>query len=521
LRAMKSRWGSCAYKKGLIPLNPRLYHAPRECLEYVALHELCHFVHPDHSPAFHSLMAVLMPDYKARKRALEAWSSHAHSPIPQGAQAILSALEQAGFEAYLVGGCVRDLLRGVTPQDWDICTSALPEQTKVCFAQERLIETGLKHGTVTVLLDGQGFEITTYRADGPYSDGRRPDSVAFVPDLDQDLSRRDFTVNAMAMDLRGQLRDPFGGRGDLERRVIRCVGGPDRRFQEDGLRLMRALRFSSTLDYAIAPATAAAIRRNLPMLDHVAAERVQAELRKLLMGPRCVEILRQFPEVFCRFWPELEPLVALEQHTPWHCYGGWEHTLHALAAAPEDLCVRLAVLLHDIGKPACKTTDDQGLDHFYGHAAVSAQLSDDMLRALKFDNATRERVVTLVERHDLPLQPTPASVRRWLGRLGDEAFFQLLAVKRCDCAGHAPETVPARLADLDTLETLARDVIAQGQCFSLKDLAVNGQDALVAGVAPGPQVGQALATLLDAVTAGTLPNDRDVLLSELELLARR
>ena len=250
-------------------------------------------------------------------------------PIPQGARTILAGLEAAGFQAYLVGGCVRDLLRGVEPQDWDICTSALPPQTEGCFPQAKIIETGLQHGTVTLCLDHQHFEVTTYRADGPYSDGRRPDSVTFVPELREDLARRDFTVNAMALGLDGQVRDFFGGQADLQNKVIRCVGDPDRRFQEDGLRLMRALRFSATLDYDVDPATAQAIRRNLPMLDRVAAERIQVELRKLLLGPRCVPVLRQFPEVLCRFWPQLEPLVALEQNNPHHCFGGWGHTLHA------------------------------------------------------------------------------------------------------------------------------------------------------------------------------------------------
>ncbi len=436
-------------------------------------------------------------------------------PLPAGVQRILSQLNTAGFESYLVGGCVRDLLRGVTPQDWDICTSALPHQTEGCFPQAQVIETGLRHGTVTVCLDHQHFEVTTYRADGPYSDGRRPDRVTFVPDLTEDLARRDFTVNAMAMGLDGQIQDPFGGRADLKSGLIRCVGDPDRRFREDGLRLMRALRFSATLDYAIDPATAAAICRNLPMLDRVAAERVQAELRKLLPGPRCVPVLRAFPQVLCRFWTQLEPLVTLEQNNPWHCYGGWEHTLHALAAAPAHLTIRLAVLLHDVGKPPCKTTDEHGIDHFYGHPAAGAALADEMLRALKFDNATRERVVTLVAHHDAPIHPTQKSVRRWLGRLGEEAFFQLLAVKRCDSLGQGHHEVPQRLAALDELETMAQAVIAQGQCFSLKDLAVNGQDVMATGVAPGPAVGQALAGLLDAVIAGDLPNDRAALLEAL------
>lgn len=432
--------------------------------------------------------------------------------IPSQVRGLLAQLNTAGFEAYLVGGCVRDLLRGAQPQDWDICTSALPEETERCFSGYPVLETGLRHGTVTVLADRQPYEITTYRADGPYSDGRRPDRVAFVPDLTEDLARRDFTVNAMALGLDGVVRDPFGGREDLKRGVIRCVGDPDRRFQEDGLRLMRSLRFSATLDYAIDPATASAIRRNLPMLDRVAAERVRAEFSKLLLGKRAVAVLREYPEVFCRFWPQLEPLVTLEQNNPHHCYGGWEHTLHALAAAPGDLTVRLAVLLHDIGKPPCKTTDERGIDHFYGHPQAGAELADEMLRGLKFDNATRERVVVLVTWHNAPIHLTERAVRRWLGRLGEEGLYQLLEVKRCDAMGQDPELVRDRLADNERLRELVREVIEQGQCFSLKDLAVDGRDLLGLGIPAGPGLGKVLAGLLEAVIDGGFPNDKGTLL---------
>ena len=263
--------------------------------------------------------------------------------IPAGARQVLQTLTAAGHEAYLVGGCVRDLLRGVEPHDWDICTSALPEETESCFAGQRIIETGLKHGTVTVLMEGKPYEITTYRTEGPYSDRRRPDYVRFVPNLREDLARRDFTMNAIAMDLDGNLRDPFGGAEDIKCGLIRCVGEPDQRFQEDGLRVMRALRFGAAFGYAIEERTARAVHENRAMLDRVAAERINVELRKLLVGPNAGDVLRQYPDVFCRFWPELEPLAALEQHNPWHCWGGWEHTIHAVEAAPADVTLRLTM----------------------------------------------------------------------------------------------------------------------------------------------------------------------------------
>ena len=434
------------------------------------------------------------------------------SEIPSGAQKILQTLTAAGYEAYLVGGCVRDLLRGVEPHDWDICTSARPEETERCFAGQRIIETGLKHGTVTVLEEGEPYEITTYRTEGPYSDSRRPDFVRFVSSLEADLARRDLTMNAIAMGLDGSLRDPFGGAADIQTGLIRCVGEPDQRFQEDGLRVMRALRFAAVLGYEIEERTTQAIHENRHMLERVAAERIDAELCKLLVGTNVGEILRQYPDVFCQFWPQLEPLIGLEQNTPWHCWGGWEHTIHAVEAAPADLILRLTMLLHDIGKPACRSTDEDGIDHFYGHPAVSAKLADEMLRGMRFDNKTRARVVALVERHDVQIPLRSQAIRKWLSRLGPETFFQLLEVKRADNMGQAGELVRDRLAELDALRTRAEEILAQGQCLSLKDLAVDGRDVIAAGIAPGPEVGRTLNALLERAVSGEVENQREVLL---------
>ena len=432
--------------------------------------------------------------------------------LPSGAEHILRTLFDAGYEAYLVGGCVRDLLRGVEPHDWDICTSARPEETEACFVGHHIIETGLKHGTVTVMEDGEPYEITTYRTEGPYSDSRRPDFVRFVPDLEEDLARRDFTMNAIAMDLEGNFRDPFDGRGDIKNGLIRCVGEPDRRFHEDGLRVMRALRFAAVFGYEIEKQTAQAIHENWAVLDRVAAERINSELCRLLTGPNVGNILRQYPDVLCRFWPELGPLVTLEQNNPWHCWGGWEHTIHAVDGAPADVTLRLAMLLHDIGKPSCKSIDETGVDHFYGHPAVSARMADQMLKALKFDNKTRERVVTLVARHDLQLLPEDQAIRRWLSRLGPEAFFQLLEVKRADGMGQDQSKVRDRLAELDEIRAKAERILEERQCLTLKDLAVNGGDVIAAGVDPGPEVGRMLNGALEQVLNGAVPNERETLL---------
>lgn len=434
------------------------------------------------------------------------------SDIPTGARHILRALTGAGYEACLVGGCVRDMLRGVEPHDWDICTSARPEETERCFAGHRLIETGLKHGTVTVLEGGVPYEITTYRTEGPYSDSRRPDYVEFVSSLEADLARRDFTINAIALGLDGSLRDPFSGADDIKAGVIRCVGEPAQRFREDGLRVMRALRFGAAFGYEIEEKTARAIHENRHMLEHVAAERINEELCKLLVGPNAGEILRRYPDVLCQFWPQLEPLVTLEQNTPWHCWGGWEHTIHAVEAAPADRILRLTMLLHDIGKPDCKSIDENRIDHFYGHPAISAKLADQILRALKFDNKTRERVVTLVEHHDVQIPCRDRSIRKWLGRLGPETFFQLLEVKRADSMGQSYELVKDRLAELEEMKAKAEKIIAQDQCFSLKDLAVNGRDVIAAGITPGPEVGQVLNEMLRKVVDGEVPNERKTLL---------
>ena len=433
--------------------------------------------------------------------------------IPDGARYILQTLNSAGHEAYLVGGCVRDLLRGVEPHDWDICTSALPEETERCFADRRVIETGLKHGTVTVLEEGEPYEITTYRTEGPYSDSRRPDFVRFVPGLEEDLARRDFTMNAIAMDLQGNLRDPYGGVDDIKAGLIRCVGEPGHRFQEDGLRVMRALRFAAVFGYEIEEQTAETGHENRAMLNRVAEERINVELHKLLVGKDAGNVLRQYPDVFCQFWPELGPLVTLEQHNPWHCWGGWGHTIHAVEAAPADVTLRLAMLLHDIGKPACKSTDEQGIDHFYGHPAVSAQMADEMLRALKFDNKTQERVLLLVERHDIQMPPRSQVIRRWLNQLGPEAFFQLLEVKRADNMGQMPEKVKDRLTELDEIKAKAERILAERQCLTLKDLAVNGRDVIAAGIEPGPEVGRVLEGLLERVLRGKTANTREALLS--------
>ena len=429
--------------------------------------------------------------------------------IPRYVQAVLEALEAAGHEAWCVGGCVRDALLGRKPGDWDVTTSARPEETLAVFPSQGE-PTGLKHGTVTVKTPGGPVEVTTYRIDGTYRDHRRPDSVTFTASLEADLSRRDFTVNAMAANLRGAFQDPFGGREDLRQGILRCVGDPDRRFQEDALRILRGLRFSASLGFSLEPGTAAALRRNRKLLGEVAPERIQVEFFKLLPGKAAAQVLRTYPEVFGVFWPELLAMVGFDQRNRHHCYDVWEHTLHALAAAPEDPVLRCTMLLHDVGKPASFTLDKQGVGHFYGHPAVSRELAEGMLRRLRCGTDFRETVVRLVEWHDRDIPRTDKAIRRALRILGEEDLRRLIQVKRADNRGQAPEYW-GRQEELGKAESILDRLLAEDACFSLKQLAVKGGDLLTLGLA-GPAVGETLEALLERVMDGALPNERGALL---------
>ena len=436
--------------------------------------------------------------------------------LPTYVMDALSRLETAGFAAYAVGGCVRDQLMGRTPGDYDVTTAALPEQTAAVFAGERVIGTGMKHGTVTVLLDGHPLEITTFRVDGAYSDARHPDAVTFTRSLREDLARRDFTVNAIAWRPSEGLVDPFGGEADVRSGVLRCVGDADARFREDALRILRCLRFSAVLGFRIEPETAAAARANRALLRAVSAERVAEELRKLVCGPLVRSVVLEYTDVLGEVVPELLPLRGFEQHSPYHCYDVLEHCAAACEAVPPEPALRLAALLHDVGKPDCFFIGEDGVGHFYGHSARSAELVDPLLRRLRFDNESREEITALVRLHDVMLEPNERSVLRALRKYGPDFFFRLLQLKRADALAHAPgDKRDERLARCEVLEALANDLLARSACFSLRDLAVSGDDLLAAGFAPGPAVGAALNALLDAVTDGLVPNEKAALLAHL------
>lgn len=422
---------------------------------------------------------------------------------------MMETLEAAGHEAWCVGGCVRDLRLGRTPEDWDVTTNALPEQMLALFG-DRAIPTGIQHGTVTVRTSERAVEITTFRRDGDYRDHRRPERVTFTCSLEEDLSRRDFTVNAMAMNLRGVFRDPCGGAGDLKMGILRCVGEPERRFREDALRMMRGLRFAADLAFSIHPQTAAGIHRCRELLTEIAPERIQTELTRLLTGQQPAEVLRAYPDVLGVFWPEILPMVGLDQRNRHHCYDVWEHTLHALSASPPDQVVRYTMLLHDIGKPDCMRLDESGRGHFRGHPVQSARMAEQMLRRLRLDNRTRACIVRLVEWHDRPIAATDPAVRRCLRALGEEDLRRLLAVKRADNLAQAP-AYQGRQRELDQVEAVLDRLVKENACVSLRQLAVSGRDLLALGYA-GPAVGRELNQLLDVVVDGAVPNERASLL---------
>ena len=431
--------------------------------------------------------------------------------LPLSVARALSVLEACGYEAYTVGGCVRDSLLGRIPNDWDITTNATPEQMKACFADFRVIETGIQHGTLTVIVEGMQLEITTYRNDGEYLDNRHPVQVTFSKHIEDDLSRRDFTVNAMAYHPKKGVVDLFGGKEDLENCVIRAVGDAKTRFCEDGLRILRAIRFASVLDFDIAEDTAKAVHECKNLLSGIAAERIREEFCKLICGPGAVRILREYIDVVAVFLPELDRCVGFEQNTKYHCYDVFEHTLHALELCENnDLITRLGVLLHDIGKPLCYTEDELG-GHFKGHAPAGVELTREILSRLRFDNETIRRMEFLVEWHDIPLSAEKKRVKRLMQRIKDEDILRLLEIKRCDRLAHAKD-FQELAPDLALIPSVIEEIRAEDACLSLKTLAVDGSDLMALGVPEGKKIGEMLHLLLDDVIEERLPNQKEALL---------
>ncbi|MBE6899542.1 MAG: HD domain-containing protein [Ruminococcaceae bacterium] len=420
-------------------------------------------------------------------------------------------LEKSGFEAFAVGGCVRDSLLGKKPFDFDVTTSASPEEMKKVFKNEHVIETGIKHGTLTVLINGEPVETTSFRVEKGYSDNRRPEKVAFVRSLSEDLSRRDFTINALAYNEKTGVVDLFGGISDLEHGIIRCVGNPDKRFTEDALRIMRALRFASVLGFEIEGETAASIRKNCGLLKKISSERISAELSKLICGKNAAKILLEHPEPFFVIIPELSVLKGFDQRHFRHHLDAFGHTAAVLEAVPPVLELRLAALFHDIAKPLCQTLDESGTAHYYGHAQISAKLSEEILTRLKFDNETKKAVFELVSRHEDRFGAEPNAIKRLLSKIGAESYKKLLCLMKADEYGKREEfRLPE--SEFEKYRKIADEIIAKEECFSLKNLAIGGNDLIMLGFVPGPEIGRTLEHLLDKVINGELPNEKNPLL---------
>ena len=431
---------------------------------------------------------------------------------PAPVQTALNMLCGAGYEAFIVGGCVRDALRGAEPHDWDCTTNAKPDEICACFRDFHVIETGLQHGTVTVVIEHFPIEITTYRIDGVYADHRRPDSVTFTDSLTDDLARRDFTVNAMAYHPERGLIDPYGGADDLQAKIIRCVGSPHDRFDEDGLRILRAMRFASVLDFTIEKDTADAVHTLRSLLHHISAERIDAELPKLLCGIGAERVLTDFADVLFTVLPELEPMYGFDQQNPHHDYDVYAHTLKAVAACPPEPILRWAALLHDSGKPHTFTKDERG-GHFYGHAAVSKEIARRALNAMKCDRKRHDRVLLLVEKHDMVMNGTAKQLKRIVRQIGDEAAEQLLLLHKADVTAQAACHRAERIEESDRLLQMLAELRAENACMSLKQLAVTGGDLLAAGIPQGKTIGETLNRLLESVIDGDLPNEHDALLA--------
>ena len=418
--------------------------------------------------------------------------------LPEKVKYIISQLEQAGFEAYAVGGCVRDCLLGRNPNDWDVTTSAKPLEVKAVFGHT--IDTGIQHGTVTVMLEREGFEVTTYRIDGEYEDSRHPREVIFTANLIEDLKRRDFTINAFAYNDKSGIVDAFHGMKDLSDGVIRCVGEASERFDEDALRILRAVRFSAQLGFMVAEETKAAIKILAPNLRHISAERIQAELVKLLMSDH-PDALRDAYElgITKAVLPELDAAFATAQQNPHHQYTVGEHLMQSLLHIQADKSLRLAALLHDIGKPKVRMTDGEGIDHFHGHVEVSEQMAAGILRRLKFDNDTITKVQKYIRYHDYKPEPNARAVRRAVNKIGAEYVEQEMARWRADTLAQSSYERQQKLAHIDAVEQLYTEIMESNQCISLKTLEITGNDLIALGVPKGKQIGVLLNQLLEEV----------------------
>ena len=434
--------------------------------------------------------------------------------LPEKVTYILNTLKEHGYQGYAVGGCVRDSLLGRTPQDWDITTNAKPMEVKSLF--RRTIDTGIQHGTVTVMLEKEGFEVTTYRIDGIYEDGRHPKNVEFTPNLVEDLKRRDFTINAMAYNEEEGLVDEFCGIQDLKRKMIRCVGKPQERFAEDALRMLRALRFGAQLGFDVEPETMKAVMERAATIEKISAERIQTELMKLLLSKNPQHVKKIYETGLSRYFlPELDTMMETRQNNPHHCYTVGEHTLHVLCEVPPRRVIRLAALFHDVAKPVCITTDEKGIQHFHGHPEKGAELTRQILRRLKFDNDTISGVCKLVAWHDDNPPLTEKNIRRAMNRIGVEQYPDILLLKHADVLAQSQYQQTEKLEYLKQYTALYEKIIKEQQCITMKQLAVTGSDLIAEGMTPGKELGEELKRLLELVLDDPKLNNRQQLLKQI------
>ena len=431
--------------------------------------------------------------------------------MPATAKAVLDSLHAKGYEAYIVGGCVRDSILGKIPSDWDITTNATPAQVKKIFP--KTVDTGIKHGTVTVLIGSRQHEVTTYRIDGTYSDGRHPDQVTFTPSLEEDLKRRDFTINAMAYSEEEGLIDRFGGMQDLQNKLIRCVGDPGERFSEDALRILRAIRFAAQLNFSIDPDTIRGIITLAPTLSKISAERIAAELTRLICSnfPEYLEVAYG-AGVTRVILPEFDEMMKTPQNNPHHRYNVGMHTLAAMKNIRNDRVLRLTMLLHDVGKPSCRTTDENGIDHFKGHEEKGAEMAGQIMRRLKLDNDTIATVKKLIRYHDYRIPPEEKAVRRLLSLTGPEDFHLLMSVQEADTLAQSEYKRVEKLQNIMQVTQTGERILAEKQAVSLKDLAATGSDLISAGVPEGPEIGRILHRALDEILDDPSKNTKEYIL---------
>lgn len=428
--------------------------------------------------------------------------------INSNAQKLIDILEQNGFEGYIVGGCVRDSLLCKTPHDFDICTNATPVQMKICFKDFQVIETGIAHGTLTVMVEHEPFEVTTYRVDGEYLDSRHPVGVEFVSSLKEDLSRRDFTINAMAYNSKTGLVDYFGGQADLENKLIRCVGNPDTRFGEDALRILRALRFACVYGLSIEKSASDSIHSLKNLLKNISPERINAELCKLICGKGVEQILIEYIDVLGVFIPEILGTKGFKQNNPHHIYDVWTHIVKSVAYIPPEKNLRLTMLFHDIGKPVSYTKGEDGVGHFYGHPRHSSEMAVSIMKRLKFDSDTIEQVKKLVLYHDDDIIADNKHIKRWLNKIGEDNLRKLILVKKADLSAKSDMKKKQQEIYLNLCLERLDEVIKQGECFSLKDLSVDGKDLMQIGISQGKTIGIVLNHLMDMVIDEKVENDK-------------